>query len=331
MPAKKIAATPARHSAVPDRADQQQLLAPDPVDHRHRDHGEQQVRGADRYRLQIARDLAEAGLREDVVQVVENRVDAGELIEHRRSRPPERSGSGTCVKQRLVRRRRAPRPPTPRSPPGPARSSSSPVSRSTSSRFLARGPLRPASAGSPGCVNSISRKSAAGNRGDAELPAPLRVAESHGADHVIREIRQQDAEHDIELEQPDQPAAPLRRRDLRDVHRPQHRRAADPQAADEARKHQRIPVQRERATERRDQIQHRHDAQAGAPAVPVAGNAGEHRAQNRAPTARATRSSRAPVGQGICALRAPVAPAITAVSKPNSSPPSAATRELFAR
>ena len=66
----------------PHRADQQQRLAPDPVDHRHRDHGEQQVGGADRHRLQVAGDLAESGLREDIVQVIQNRVDSGKLVEH---------------------------------------------------------------------------------------------------------------------------------------------------------------------------------------------------------------------------------------------------------
>ena len=65
-----------------DGADQQQGLAAEPVDHRHCDHGEEQVGGPDRHRLQVAGDFAEAGVSKNVVQVIENRVDARELVEH---------------------------------------------------------------------------------------------------------------------------------------------------------------------------------------------------------------------------------------------------------
>ncbi len=79
---KKIVATPARQAAVPTDTHQEQGLAADPVDYRHRDHGEKQVRGPDRDCLKVARHFAEAGMSENVIQIIENRVDAGELVEY---------------------------------------------------------------------------------------------------------------------------------------------------------------------------------------------------------------------------------------------------------
>src|SRR6266852_1064218 len=61
---------------------QQQSLAAKLVNHRHRDHGEKQVGGSDGHRLQVARDLAEAGVLKDLVQIVENHIDARELVEY---------------------------------------------------------------------------------------------------------------------------------------------------------------------------------------------------------------------------------------------------------
>ena len=66
----------------PDRTDQQKGLAPEPVNHRHRDHGEEQVSGADCDRLQVAGHLAEAGVGENIIQVIEDRVNAGKLVKH---------------------------------------------------------------------------------------------------------------------------------------------------------------------------------------------------------------------------------------------------------
>src|SRR6266851_9875355 len=61
---------------------QQQSLAAKLVNHRHRNHGEEQVGGSDGHRLQVARDFAEAGIVKNLVQIIENHIDAGELVEH---------------------------------------------------------------------------------------------------------------------------------------------------------------------------------------------------------------------------------------------------------
>ena len=63
------------------RANQQQHLAAQLIDHAHSDHGEDQVGKADGDGLLVAAELAESGLGKDVVQVVENRVDSGQLVE----------------------------------------------------------------------------------------------------------------------------------------------------------------------------------------------------------------------------------------------------------
>ena len=65
-----------------DRADEQQRFAPHLVDQRHAHHCGGQVHGADGDRLQVAGNLAVARRRENVVQVIEDGVDAGKLIEH---------------------------------------------------------------------------------------------------------------------------------------------------------------------------------------------------------------------------------------------------------
>ena len=63
------------------RADQQQRLAPQLVDHAHAHDGEDQIGEADGDGLLVAGDLAEAGRGEDAVQVIEDGVDAGQLVE----------------------------------------------------------------------------------------------------------------------------------------------------------------------------------------------------------------------------------------------------------
>ncbi len=65
------------------RSDRQELPPADAVDQAHRENREQEVGGPDRDGLEVARELVEPCAREDVVQVVENGVDPGELVEHR--------------------------------------------------------------------------------------------------------------------------------------------------------------------------------------------------------------------------------------------------------
>src|ERR1017187_4912313 len=63
------------------RAYKQQNLAAKPVDQCHPDECSQQVHRANCDRLQVRRHTAEAGRGEDVVEVVENGINAAQLIE----------------------------------------------------------------------------------------------------------------------------------------------------------------------------------------------------------------------------------------------------------
>ena len=63
------------------RPRQQQLLAPQPIDHAHREEREHKVGEADYNCLHIARNLTESGTLENVVEIVQNRVDSRELVE----------------------------------------------------------------------------------------------------------------------------------------------------------------------------------------------------------------------------------------------------------
>src|SRR5277367_5752487 len=62
------------------RADEQQRLATQAIDQRHANQSEDQVGCTNRNGLQVAGQLREASGREDVVQVIENRVDTRQLV-----------------------------------------------------------------------------------------------------------------------------------------------------------------------------------------------------------------------------------------------------------
>ena len=109
-----------------------------------------------------------------------------------------------------------------------------------------------------------------------------RSAEAHQPDHVVREVGHQDAGDHVELEETDQPAAPFGGRNLRNVHRPEHRGAADAEPSDEPEEHERIPIPGEGAANRGDQVEDGHAAQAVAAPVAVARDAGQSRAEDRA-------------------------------------------------
>ena len=63
------------------RAGEQQSAPAHAIDHGHRDDGENQIGRPDRYRLRVARDFAEAGAIEDVVEVIKDGVDPRKLSE----------------------------------------------------------------------------------------------------------------------------------------------------------------------------------------------------------------------------------------------------------
>src|SRR6185437_15213966 len=86
------------------------------------------------------------------------------------------------------------------------------------------------------------KKQSCRNRRDAQFPTPFRQPELHLPDHEIREVSEQYSEHNVELEEAHEAAAPLRGSDFGNIHRSEHRRAADAEAANEPESDERIPV-----------------------------------------------------------------------------------------
>src|SRR5258708_11161152 len=71
------------------RAGEQKFSSANGINEGHGDHGKNQIGGADSHRLQVGRNLAEACLGKYLIQIVENGVDSGKLVEH---------GNGNCQK-----------------------------------------------------------------------------------------------------------------------------------------------------------------------------------------------------------------------------------------
>ena len=218
-----------------------------------------EVGEADGDGLLVARDLAEAGGGKDVVQVVEDGVDAGELIE---------CADGDGEKERVA---------VLPAEDGLVRGGvlfgqgGANVGELGFGIWLAHhlehceaSSMRSLEAdqrGLRGMPKSSTRKIERGNGSDAHLPAPLGCAQMQSADEVVGGVGDQDAEDDVELEGADQAAAPLGGRQLCNVDGAEHRGSADAESADEAEDHERRPVPGKRAADGRDDIEDGGDAQ----------------------------------------------------------------------
>src|ERR1041385_5972277 len=143
---------------VAERADEQQRAPAEPVDEPEADEGEDEVRDADADRLQQRRLLAETGEAEYARREVEDRVDAGELVEER-DEEGERDGDAEAPGPKALAR------PHPLAP--------SPL-RYAQGRLFGRGGTRaheqPARAlGDAETHHHVDHRR---DRGDAEHPAP---------------------------------------------------------------------------------------------------------------------------------------------------------------
>ncbi len=86
---------------MPKAANQQQRFAAELVDQAHGNQGGDEVHCAQCHRLQQARTLAETCILEDVVRVVEDRVDACELAEARDRRRQKHRPQILALEQRF--------------------------------------------------------------------------------------------------------------------------------------------------------------------------------------------------------------------------------------
>src|SRR3984885_7254466 len=266
----------AETDAEADRADEQQLLASELVDDRHGQQGEDQIGGSDGDGLQVSGDFGRTGESEDVVQVIEDGVDAGELAEHANGEGDDDGlevlageqwirGSGALQVYRgddfiqlFLRLRHA--------------------SQLQDGECFMQAGLRDQPARAARNDEEGDQEEQRRDGGDAEHPAPLQRAKMAGADDGIRYIGEQDADNDIDLEESDESAAPGRRRNLCDVHRPEHRRSADAETTDEAKEDECGPAPGKGA----EHIEDGHDAETVATAIFLSRDACAHGADDRA-------------------------------------------------
>ena len=224
-----------------DGADEEKFLTANFVDESHRDHREDEVGGADGDGLKVRRDFVEASIGEDRVQVIENGVDPGELVEHADGDSQENWQAVLRVPQRIVL--------VMLGVDGGDdflkfgfvilfADEAKNISSFVNAAFLGE-PARTARNAKKHGQEEDGRQSR-----DAELPAPFGGSKLKSSDDVVREIGEKDSEDDVELEKADEAAAPLRGRNFGDVHRAQDGRTADAEAADEAKNHECRPTPR---------------------------------------------------------------------------------------
>ena len=130
----------------------------------------------------------------------------------------------------------------------------------------------------------------------AEHPAPVVLA--HVEQEVVREERGRDADHDHELVERHESAAPLRGRDLRDVDRRDQYRRADREPAHDARGHESRERRRERRQQRRQHEQRGRAQQYLSASKSIAEHARECVACERTPAQGADRPAEPEIAAG---------------------------------
>ena len=204
----------------------------------HANQREDQVGGADGDCLQVTRNLAEAGLGEDVVQVIEDRVDARELVKGAGD-DSEHDGEevalleewlgGTFEVQRIYDLFQF----------GLRVGCAGQLEDIESFGVTA---FRDQPARTVGDAEEHGKEEDSGQSGDAEFPAPFLLTKVHRADEIVRQIGQQDADDDVDLEGADEASTELGRGQFGDIHGAEDGGTADAEAADKAEDQQERPV-----------------------------------------------------------------------------------------
>ncbi|MPM87559.1 hypothetical protein SDC9_134659 [bioreactor metagenome] len=166
----------------------------------------------------------------------------------------------------------------------------------------------------------------------AEHPAPSGLFGDDLADDEVAQVGEQDAEHDIELDEADQAAALGRRGDLSGVDRCTHARHADADTAEEPEEHEDVVTEGafgcQGGPQRTDEVEGTDDEQHLAAAVLVGELPGEIAPTMVPMVAIATVKPRPLEVRLYTRSREVVVPEITAVSKPKIKPPMEATMAL---
>src|SRR6266403_1009013 len=197
------------------RADQQQGFAAELVDYGHAQESGEQVHASYGHCLQVARELAEARGGKNVVQVIKDGIDAGELVKHADGDGQENWEAVLAAKERLILLQA--------------------FEMDGADDFLQLGfrivcahflqdlarfvyaPFGDQPARTWRDAEQHDQKQDGGERSHANLPAPLGRTESLARDNEIREVSQQDADDDVDLKHADQATADSRRGEFRDV------------------------------------------------------------------------------------------------------------------
>ena len=287
----------AHRDQVADGADDHEGATTDAVDDGQSGHCRDQVHQADGDGHEQGRVVVGTRLLHDLGGVVQDRVDAGELVEHG---DEERQGDDLEVAAR---------------------------------EELAQGGLRPGGGELVadlldlfvGLLDGVAEATADGDRfllvafghepawrfgnrhqeheeqhrrddHHAEHPTPrdLRVVDDL-SDDVVRQIGHEDAEDDVELDEADEAAADPRWGDFRCVDRRAHRRQADADAADEAEDHEHQVAGRQGRSEGAEYVQDADEEQQLAAAEAVCGAATDERADDGADGGDGDGGAEAPV------------------------------------
>src|SRR5690242_3070682 len=220
-------------------AGEQHLFPAEAVDDGHGNHREEKIRGSDGDSLKVRGDLAEACAGKDVVEVVEDGVDAGKLVEHA-------DGDGEENRQAVFPREQM----IFGDVVGVDRCNN--VLQLPFIVFLAReledlaGYLNALLLDQPAWAARNTKEhdeeNCGGDSGNAQLPAPLGGAGNGKSYEVIGQVCKENAKDNVELKKTDQAAASLGRRNLSDVHGTEDGSTPDTEAADKAKKNERVPV-----------------------------------------------------------------------------------------
>src|SRR6267142_137853 len=222
------------------RTDQQQGFAAELVDYGHAQESGEQVHASYGHCMQVARELAETRGGENVVQVVEDGIDAGELVEHANGDGQENGVAVFAAKKRLILLQA--------------------FEMDGADDFLQLGfrivcahflqdlarfvyaPFGDQPARTWRDAEQHDQKQDGGERSHAKLPAPLGRTETLARDYEVRQISEQDADDDVDLKHADQAAADSCRSEFRDVNGTEDGGAADAETSEKSREKQHLPI-----------------------------------------------------------------------------------------
>src|SRR5882762_4492979 len=260
------------------RTDQQQGFAAELVDHGHAQESGEQVHASYGHCLQVAREFVESRGGKNVVQIIKDGIDAGELVEHADGDGQENWESVLAAKERLILLQA--------------------FEMDGADDFLQLGfrivcahflqdlarfvyaPFGDQPARTWRDAEEHDQKQDGRQRGDAKLPAPVGGTETLARDYEIREISQQDADDDVDLKHADQAAADSRRGEFRDVNGTKDRGAADAETSKKSREKQDLPIPGKRAAQGGEHVKDSQNAEGFSRAVFLAGDSGGHGADD---------------------------------------------------